>query len=200
MIEYRRKDLDLSTRIYLGIEMLFPAEVRGWGRASELAREYEISRSLLYQFKDRVQEALEAALKPKQVGRPAEQEVLQIDRDYVRKAITVMPMLTGSVRSIQIGLELLFGVQRLTFFSDALSFFRVVRLFTCSFSAKVDHPCLLGRYLQSELPQAFIQHLIEAFGVFLMLKCAHKDRPHTGSGTLPLDSAVYPLPPLSISN
>lgn len=60
--------------------MLFPAEVRGWGRASELAREYEISRSLLYQFKDRVQEALEAALKPKQVGRPAEQEVLQIDR------------------------------------------------------------------------------------------------------------------------
>jgi hypothetical protein len=47
MLEYRRKDLDLSTRIYLGIEMLFPAEVRGWGLASELAREYGISRSLL---------------------------------------------------------------------------------------------------------------------------------------------------------
>jgi hypothetical protein len=112
MLEYRRKDLDLSTRIYLGIEMLFPAEVRGWGRASELAREYEISRSLLYQIKDRVREALETALKPRPVGRPAAQEVLQIDRDYVRKAIAVMPLLTGSVRSIQIGLELLFGVQR----------------------------------------------------------------------------------------
>jgi hypothetical protein len=112
MLEYRRKDLDLSTRIYLGIEMLFPAEVRGWGRASELTREYGISRSLLYQFKDRVQEALEAALKPKPVGRPAEQEVLQIDREYVRKAIAVMPLLTGSVRSIQIGLALLFGIQR----------------------------------------------------------------------------------------
>jgi len=112
MLEYRRKDLDLSTRIFLGIEMLFPAEVRGWGRASELAQEYGISRSLLYQFIDRVQEALEAALKPKQVGRPAEQEVLQIDREYVRKAIAVMPLLTGSVRSIQIGLELLFGIHR----------------------------------------------------------------------------------------
>jgi hypothetical protein len=92
--------------------MLFPAEVRGWGRASELAREYDISRSLLYQFKDRVQAALETALKPKPVGRPAEEKLLRVDRDAVRKAIAVMPVLTGSVRSIQMGLELLLGVQR----------------------------------------------------------------------------------------
>jgi hypothetical protein len=92
--------------------MLSPAAVRGWGRASELAREYGISRSLLYQFKDRVFEALEAALKPKAVGRPADVKSLVIDREYVHKAIAVMPMLTGSVRSIQMGLELLFGVQR----------------------------------------------------------------------------------------
>ena len=112
MLEYRRKDLDLSTRIFLGVEMLYPAAVRGWGRASELAREYGISRSLLYQFKDRVFEALEAALKPKAVGRPADVKSLVIDREYVHKAIAVMPMLTGSVRSIQMGLELLFGEQR----------------------------------------------------------------------------------------
>lgn len=112
MQEYRRKDLDLSTRIFLGVEMLYPAEVRGWGRASELAEEYGISRSLLYQIKDRVQEALEAALKPKAVGRPAEVKSLVIDRDYVQKAIAVMPLLTGSVRNIRMGLELLFGVQR----------------------------------------------------------------------------------------
>jgi hypothetical protein len=29
-----------------------PTEVRGWGRARELTREYKISRSLLYQIKD----------------------------------------------------------------------------------------------------------------------------------------------------
>jgi len=112
MLEYRRKDLDLSTRIFLGIEMLYPAEVRGWGRASELAEMYGISRSLLYQIKERVKTALEAALKPQPVGRPAEEKVLRVDRDMVRKAIAVMPVLTGSVRNIQTGLELLFGVQR----------------------------------------------------------------------------------------
>lgn len=112
MQEYRRKDLDLSTRIFLGIEMLYPAEIRGWGRANELAQEYGISRSLLYQFKDRVQEALAAAMKPRPVGRPAQEKSLVIDRDYLRKAIAVMPLLTGSVRNIQLGLELLFGVQR----------------------------------------------------------------------------------------
>ncbi len=112
MLEYRRKDLDLSTRIFLGVEMLYPAEVRGWGRASELAREYGISRSMLYQIKDRVQEALEGALKPKAVGRPVKEKLVHIDRASVRKAIAVMPMLTGSVRSIQLDLELLFGVQR----------------------------------------------------------------------------------------
>lgn len=105
MIEYRRKDLDLSTRITIGIEMLVPVEVRGWGRASELAREYGISRSLLYQFKDRVKAALEAALKPKPVGRPAEKKTLQVNRETVQRAIAVMPLLTGSVRDIQIGLE-----------------------------------------------------------------------------------------------
>jgi hypothetical protein len=114
MLEYRRKDLDLSTRIFLGIEMLYPAEVRGWGRASELAREYDISRSFLYQIKKRVQQALEAALKPKPVGRKAEEKHLRVDRDTVRRAIAVMPLLTGSVRNIQIGLELLLGVQRST--------------------------------------------------------------------------------------
>jgi len=112
MEEYRRKDLDLSTRIAIGIEMLSPVEERGWGRASELAQEYDISRSLLYQFKERVQRALEGALKPKPVGRPAEEKLLRVDRDTVRRAIAVMPVLTGSVRNIQLGLELLFGVQR----------------------------------------------------------------------------------------
>lgn len=112
MSEYRRKDLDLSTRIAVGVEMLVPAEVRGWGRASELAREHDISRSLLYRFKDQVQAALESALKPKPVGRPAEEKLLRVDRDRVRTAVAVMPVLTGSVRSIQMGLELLLGVHR----------------------------------------------------------------------------------------
>jgi len=112
MLEYRRTDLDLSTRIALGLEMLHPVQERGWGRASELAREHGISRSWLYQLKDRAKDALETAMQPSQVGRPAETKVIQVDREYLRKAITVMPLLTGSVRNIQMGLELLFAVHR----------------------------------------------------------------------------------------
>ena len=78
MQEYRRRDVDLSTRILLGLVMLKPARVRGWGRASELAKEYGISRSLLYKIKDQVKEALAAALKPKAVGRPAKERYLRV--------------------------------------------------------------------------------------------------------------------------
>jgi hypothetical protein len=59
-----------------------------------------------------VQAALETALKPKPVGRPAEEKLLRIDRDMVRTAIAVMPVLSGSVRNIQMGLELILGVHR----------------------------------------------------------------------------------------
>ncbi len=34
MLEYGRTDLDLSTRIELGLEMLHPISELGWGRAS----------------------------------------------------------------------------------------------------------------------------------------------------------------------
>ena len=32
MLEYRPKDLDLSTRIAIGLEMMCPTQERGWGR------------------------------------------------------------------------------------------------------------------------------------------------------------------------
>lgn len=104
MAEYRLNTLDLSTHIALGLEMLSPAKERGWGRASELVDEYGISRSFLYQLKGRAEEALES--------RPKEEKNLRIDQAYLNKAIALMPVLTGSVRSIQTGLALLFGIKR----------------------------------------------------------------------------------------
>jgi hypothetical protein len=112
MLEYRRKDLDLSTRIEIGLEMLRPAQERGWGRASELAREHNISRGFLYVLKDRIKQALEKAMRPRQVGRPTEEKMICVNQDYLRRAIAIMPLLTGTVRSIQTGLELLFDTKR----------------------------------------------------------------------------------------
>jgi hypothetical protein len=111
MLEYRRTDIDLSTRIDLGLEMLRPVQERGWGRATELAEQYNLSRTWLYKLGARAKAALEAGLQPGQAGRPLERKELVVDRDYLRRAIALMPLLTGSVRSIQTGLELLFDMR-----------------------------------------------------------------------------------------
>jgi hypothetical protein len=49
MAHYRLPELDLSTRVWLAREMLQPIPERGWGRVTELAQTYAISRT----FRDR---------------------------------------------------------------------------------------------------------------------------------------------------
>ena len=112
MTEYHSTSLDLSIRIALGLEMMRPAQERGWGRATELARHYNRSRTWLYELGARTKMALEKAMKPGQAGRPVERKELLVDRDYLQRASAVMPMLTGSVRNIQTGLDLLFDTRR----------------------------------------------------------------------------------------
>ncbi len=112
MANYRVPDLDLSTRLLLAVEMLMPIPQRRWGRATELARTYKISRTLLYRLRHRAQAALLAALEPREPGPKPRQEVVVIDQDFVRHAIMVLALLKGTVRDIQQGLELLFGLRR----------------------------------------------------------------------------------------
>ena len=68
MTQYRRATLDLSTRLRLTLEMLAPCAVRGWGRATALAAEHQISRTRLYELRDCGQAALLAALAPQAPG------------------------------------------------------------------------------------------------------------------------------------
>lgn len=112
MPNYRTPELDLSTRLELGVEMLQEIPMRKWGRATELAEKHNISRTMLYQLRDRAKEALSKALLPGKPGPKPEDQELTIDREFIRLAITVMSILKGSVRDIQLGLELLFSVSR----------------------------------------------------------------------------------------
>ena len=112
MSEYRSKDLDLSTNIPIGLEMMHPTQARGRGRASQLADEYGISPSGLYKLKAKAQKAFAAGMRPGRAGRPSEMKAMVIDRNYLGRVVRVIPLLTGSVGSIQTGLELLFGVAR----------------------------------------------------------------------------------------
>jgi hypothetical protein len=112
MAHYRLSGLDLSTRMMLAFEMLQPIPDRKWGRVTELARTYAISRTFLYNLRDRAFEGLAEGLSPRTPGPRPQEASLVIDRAFIQRAIVVMPMLKGTVRDIQQGLRLLFGVQR----------------------------------------------------------------------------------------
>jgi hypothetical protein len=104
--------LDLSTRIMLAREMLRPIPERQWGRATELAQTYDVSRTFLYDLRDRALDVLIEGLAPRKPGPQPQQESLMVDAAFIQRVITVMPMLKGTIRDIQQGLRLLFGIQR----------------------------------------------------------------------------------------
>jgi hypothetical protein len=112
MAHYRLPELDLSTRVWLAREMLQPVSERGWGRVTELAQSYAISRTFLYDLRDRALEGLTEGLLPRSPGRQPQDTSVVIDRAFIQRAITVMPLLKGTIRDIQQGLRWLFGVQR----------------------------------------------------------------------------------------
>jgi len=58
-----------------------------------------------------MQEALTNALSPMPPGPQPKTKLLAVDEEFIRRAITVLPMVQGSVRGIQTGLALLFGVE-----------------------------------------------------------------------------------------
>lgn len=112
MANYHLSKLDLSTRLTLTLEVLKPIPERPWGRVTELARTHRISRSWLYELRDQALEALKQALIPHKPGPRPSEESLLINKAFLQRAITTLPMLTPSVRGIQMGLDLLLGVHR----------------------------------------------------------------------------------------
>lgn len=112
MGHYRLPELDLSTRISLAVEMLRPLPEREWGRVTEMAAQYGVSREFLYQLRDRALEALNSVLVPGQPGPQPQAGSLTIDSAFIRRAIVVLPLLKGTVRDIQQGLSLLFDQER----------------------------------------------------------------------------------------
>jgi hypothetical protein len=112
MAHYRIPGLDLSTRLILALEVLTPIPERPWGHVTELAQTYGVSRTFLYELRERAFPALVQALAPRQPGPQPQPKALVIDKDFLRRAIAVLPVLKGSIRDIQQGLQLLFGVHR----------------------------------------------------------------------------------------
>jgi hypothetical protein len=110
MAEYRVPEFTLGQRLEAVLQMLDPD--RKWGLVSELARLYSVSRTRLYELRDRGREAIVEALLPQAAGRPEQLTTLTVDKAFIDRTIAILPMLKGSVRDIRLGLELLLGVSR----------------------------------------------------------------------------------------
>lgn len=74
MTYYRLSSLDLSTRMTLAVEMLLPIPERPWGHVTQLSSEYGVSRTWLYELREKASEALRSALLPGQPGPQPEAE------------------------------------------------------------------------------------------------------------------------------
>jgi len=112
MANYRVPEFTAEQRADVALRMLLPFPDRPWGLGTELARLYGVSRTLIYQIRDRAREALAEALLPREAGRPAQATTLTVDKALVDRAIVTLPLLKGSVRDIRLGLSLLLGVTR----------------------------------------------------------------------------------------
>ena len=112
MAQYRLATLDLATRLQLTLAMLTPRAARGWGRVTALAAEHQISRTLLYELRDRGQAALRAALAAQAPGPRPPFTTLTVDAAFVQRAIAILAVQRGTVRGIQQGLDLLFQAPR----------------------------------------------------------------------------------------
>ena len=112
MAEYRIPEFTTEQRADAALQMLVPLPDREWGLVSELARLYGVSRTLLYEMRDRALGAIVEALLPRDAGRPAQVTTLTVDKTFIDRTIAILPMLKGSVRDIRLGLDLILGVTR----------------------------------------------------------------------------------------
>jgi hypothetical protein len=112
MANYRVPEFTAEQRTDVALRMLLPFPDRPWGLGTELARLYGVSRTLIYQIRDRAREALSEALLPRDAGRPVQATPLTVDKSLVDRAIVTLPLLKGSVRDIRLGLQLLLGTTR----------------------------------------------------------------------------------------
>ena len=115
MADYQLAHLSLSTRLELAALMLNP--FRPWGQVTGLSRQYGVSRKFLYELRRKAIQALTGALLPQKPGRKAQTNAVWVDETFLHRCIAIcLSVVPGTVRSVQLLLELLFGVHRSTGF------------------------------------------------------------------------------------
>ena len=90
MTKYRIEALDLATRVEIAREMMRPARERGWGQVTAYAEQYGMSRQCLYCIRDQAKAGMEASLLPEKPGPKPGQIGLEVDGQFIQRAIAIM--------------------------------------------------------------------------------------------------------------
>ena len=78
MAEYRVPEFTLEQRTDVVLQMLNPD--RKWRRVTELAIQYGVSRTLLYELRSKALDAIVKVLLPGDAGRPAQVTTLTVNK------------------------------------------------------------------------------------------------------------------------
>ena len=88
MSHYRLKDIDLSTRIELGLQMLDPS--RSWGQVTALSRKHSVSRKFLYQLCNQMREAMEEQLEEYGIEMPTREEMIDNRIEHTQQRLEIL--------------------------------------------------------------------------------------------------------------
>jgi hypothetical protein len=109
MANYRRPQVNLSTRINLAGALLNPELRRG--EITELAQRHQVSRKFLYHLQSQAETALALGLEARQPGPHRDTQTLRVDKAYLQQAVLILSLLPPSLRNLQTALEWLFGAR-----------------------------------------------------------------------------------------
>jgi hypothetical protein len=101
MANYQLTHLSLSTRYEIASQMLYIN--RRWGCVSAMSRDYQVSRKFLYQLREKASRSILDALEPQRSGRKANNSHIDIDEQFVRRAIMIcLSIVPGTVRQYKV--------------------------------------------------------------------------------------------------
>jgi hypothetical protein len=107
---FRLEHITTQMRVELGCTLV--ARSGEYGLLTRLARGHGVSRQFLYDLKERTEEAIQAALAPRPLGRRAVERCLRVDALALKRAILVLSQAAqASVRAIGECLEEILGVR-----------------------------------------------------------------------------------------
>ena len=106
----RRDDLSSKQRAQIAIEVM--AEKRAWGKVSELAQSYQVTRKTIYELAQKGKAVLEAGMESRPHGPQVQEKTIKVDRNRLVRGSVVLTEVGVSQRDVVMCLEEMLDTRR----------------------------------------------------------------------------------------